>query len=41
MAKREVVSRALTQLQHNGLITVDGRRVVIGDEKALAVLAGS
>jgi hypothetical protein len=37
---REVVSRALARLQHNGLITVDGRRIIIGDENALSVFAG-
>src|SRR5262245_44818695 len=37
---REVVSRALARLQQNGLIMVDGRRVLIGDEMALAVFAG-
>jgi CRP/FNR family transcriptional regulator len=36
---REVVSRALARLQHNGLIAVDGRSVTIPDEKALAVYA--
>jgi CRP/FNR family transcriptional regulator len=36
---REVVSRALSRLQSNGLIAVDGRRVVIGDEEALEVFA--
>jgi CRP/FNR family transcriptional regulator len=37
---REVVSRALSRLQSNGLIAVDGRRVVIGDEEALEIFAG-
>jgi CRP/FNR family transcriptional regulator len=37
---REVVSRALSRLQQNGLIAVDGRRVVIGDEEALEIFAG-
>ncbi|MGE0130399.1 MAG: Crp/Fnr family transcriptional regulator [Blastocatellales bacterium] len=37
---REVVSRALSRLQNNGLIAVDGRRVVIGDEQALEVFSG-
>lgn len=32
---REVVSRALTRLQQNGLIAVDGRAVQIPDEDAL------
>jgi CRP/FNR family transcriptional regulator len=36
---REVVSRALSRLQQNGLITVEGRCVVIGDEEALEVFA--
>lgn len=36
---REVVSRALSRLQNNGLIAVDGRRVVIADEEALEVFA--
>jgi CRP-like cAMP-binding protein len=36
---REVVSRALSRLQQNGLITVDGRRVTICDEQALEVFA--
>ncbi|HMV87334.1 MAG TPA: Crp/Fnr family transcriptional regulator [Blastocatellia bacterium] len=36
---REVVSRALARLQNNGLIVVEGRRVTIGDEQALAVFA--
>jgi CRP-like cAMP-binding protein len=36
---REVVSRALARLQHNGFIGVDGRRVTIADENALAVYA--
>lgn len=37
---REVVSRALSRLQQNGLIMVDGRRVTICDEQALEVFAG-
>jgi len=36
---REVVSRALARLQQNNLIVVEGRRVVIPDEQALAVFA--
>jgi CRP-like cAMP-binding protein len=36
---REVVSRALSRLQHNGLIAIDGRRITIGDEKTLEVFA--
>lgn len=36
---REVVSRALARLQNNDLIVVEGRRVVIGNELALAVFA--
>ena len=37
---REVVSRAFTRLQHDGLIIVDGRRLVILDEVALEAFAG-
>lgn len=36
---REVVSRAFTRLQSNGLISVDGRAVLIPDENALEVYA--
>ena len=36
---REVVSRALTRLQNNGLIAVDGRDVRIPDEAALELYA--
>jgi CRP/FNR family transcriptional regulator len=36
---REVVSRALARLQQNGLVTVQGRRVLIADEESLAVFA--
>lgn len=36
---REVVSRAFTRLQQNGLIAVDGRIVLIPDEEALAIYA--
>lgn len=38
---REVVSRALTRLQNNGLISVDGRAVLIPDEEALEIYADS
>src|SRR5687768_1935172 len=37
---REVVSRAFTRLQHDGLIRVEGRRLTIPDEQALASFAG-
>lgn len=37
---REVVSRAFTRLQHERLITVEGRRLTIHDEDALASFAG-
>jgi CRP-like cAMP-binding protein len=36
---REVVSRALSRLQQNGLIQVDGRRITVCDEQALEVFA--
>ncbi len=36
---REVVSRALARLQQNGMITIDGRIIVIKDEEVLAVFA--
>jgi CRP/FNR family transcriptional regulator len=36
---REVVSRALSRLQQNGFITIDGRRITIGEEKTLEVYA--
>jgi CRP/FNR family transcriptional regulator len=36
---REVVSRALARLQNNELITLDGRRIIINDEAALAGFA--
>ncbi len=36
---REVVSRAFTRLQQNGLIAVDGRVVLIPDEDALEIYA--
>lgn len=34
---REVVSRALNRLQHNGLIHLEGRHLLVPDEKALAI----
>ncbi|HEY9402920.1 MAG TPA: Crp/Fnr family transcriptional regulator [Pyrinomonadaceae bacterium] len=37
---REVVSRALARLQQDRLITLDGRRLTIPDEAALAAYAG-
>lgn len=37
---REVVTRAFARLQQQGLIRIEGRRVTITDEKALAVYAG-
>jgi CRP-like cAMP-binding protein len=37
---REVVSRAFTRLQHDGLIIVEGRRLIIPDEAALETFAG-
>lgn len=37
---REVVSRAFTRLQHEGLIIVDGRNLTIPDESALETFAG-
>jgi CRP/FNR family transcriptional regulator len=36
---REVVSRALTRLQQNGLIAVEGRRITVSNVDALAVYA--
>jgi CRP/FNR family transcriptional regulator len=36
---REVVSRALSRLQQNGLIMIDGRRITICDEHTLEVFA--
>ena len=36
---REVVSRAFTRLQNTGLISVDGRAVLIPDEDALEIYA--
>ena len=32
---RDVVSRALTRLQHDGLITIEGRTITIPDIRAL------
>ena len=37
---REVVSRALTRLQQDGLVALKGRRLSIPDEEALATYAG-
>jgi CRP/FNR family transcriptional regulator len=37
---REVVSRAFNRLQQNGLLTLNGRRVVIPNEEALKSYAG-
>jgi CRP-like cAMP-binding protein len=37
---REVVSRAFTRLQHEKLIVVEGRRLIIPDEAALESFAG-
>lgn len=37
---REVVSRAMTRLQHDGLIRLEGRDLTVPDEKALASFAG-
>jgi CRP-like cAMP-binding protein len=37
---REVVSRALTRLQLDGLVRLEGRRLTIPDEKSLAAFAG-
>ena len=38
---REVVSRALARLQQNGLISVEGRRVVIQQEATLSIFSGN
>jgi CRP/FNR family transcriptional regulator len=38
---REVVSRALSRLQQNGLIQIDGRRGAVCGEQALEVFAGA
>lgn len=37
---REVISLAFTRLQQHGLINLEGRRLTILDEKALAAYAG-
>ncbi|HEV2861883.1 MAG TPA: helix-turn-helix domain-containing protein [Pyrinomonadaceae bacterium] len=37
---REVVSRALTRLRHDGLIVLDGRRPLVPDEPAPEACAG-
>jgi len=37
---REVVSRALTRLQHDGLVRLEGRDLTVPDEGALAAFAG-
>jgi CRP/FNR family transcriptional regulator len=37
---REVVSRTLTRLQQDELLVVEGRRLIIPDEQALAAFAG-
>jgi CRP/FNR family transcriptional regulator len=37
---REVVSRALTRLQHDGLIGLEGRALTIHDERKLSAFAG-
>ena len=37
---REVVSRALTKLQHDGFVRLENRRLTILDETALALYAG-
>ena len=37
---REVVSRALARLQHDGLVIYEGRDLTIPDEKRLAAFAG-
>lgn len=36
---REVISRAFTRLQHEGLIEIEGRQVMIADEAALEAFA--
>lgn len=36
---REVISRAFTRLQHEGLISVDGRHLIIRDETAMESFA--
>ncbi|MFL6257831.1 MAG: Crp/Fnr family transcriptional regulator, partial [Pyrinomonadaceae bacterium] len=37
---REVVSRALSRLQHDGLVRLEGRSLTIPNEKSLASFAG-
>ncbi len=37
---REVVSRALTKLQHDGFVRLENRRLTVLDEAALALYAG-
>jgi len=37
---REVVSRAFTRLQHDGLINVEGRSLLIPNEESLESFAG-
>ncbi|HZI19919.1 MAG TPA: Crp/Fnr family transcriptional regulator [Pyrinomonadaceae bacterium] len=37
---REVVSRAMTRLQHDGLVRLEGRDLTVPDERALAAFAG-
>jgi len=37
---REVVSRALARLQHEGLLVVEGRQLIIPDEETLESFAG-
>ena len=37
---REVVSRALTRLQLDGLVRLEGRSLIVPDEKSLAAFAG-
>ena len=36
---REVVSRALSRLQQNGFIRIDGRHITVCDEQALEIFA--
>jgi CRP/FNR family transcriptional regulator len=36
---REVVSRAFTRLQHDGLVIVEGRRLIVPDQAALEAFA--
>jgi CRP/FNR family cyclic AMP-dependent transcriptional regulator len=37
---REVVSRALTRLQNDGLVRLEGRRLTVPNERSLATFAG-